>query len=197
MPSPGNGSTVAMEETLTTQPLFWRTKTGHSRATRWNGGGRGRHLFDERRSSPPQPAPKHDVQVRSQALGEEGSSDMSPGRSGPTTLPLHGLVVQPDAERSEPLHHLPCASHAVGGERREKVRQIHVLAIDAVRQDVHRTVGLVGRDLHAGQEGEAESTCFLGRLVEPIAGVVVGQGDSRDTRGGGMAHHLGGRCRAI
>jgi hypothetical protein len=26
---------------------------------------------------------------------------------------------------------------------------------------------------------------------------VVGQGDARDTRGGGVADHLGGRCRAI
>ena len=126
---------------------------------------------------------------------EHGVGEMRP----PDALAVHELVVvEREAELAQAVGHRQDAAAAVGAEVLQRRQQCGVGGIDLVAEDVEVLVLAVhARELRGGREPDPVLPRGGRRLGDPGHGVVIGEREQFDARGGGARDHLGGRQRPV
>ena len=128
-------------------------------------------------------------------MGEHGVGEVRP----PDALAVHELVVvEREAELAQAVGHRQDAAAAVGAEVLQRGQQRGVGGIDLVAEDVQVLVLAVhARELRGGREPDPVLARGGRRLGDPGDGVVVGEREQLDARGGRARDHLGGRQRPV
>jgi hypothetical protein len=105
---------------------------------------------------------------------------------------VDGGLVHREAELPEPRGHLVRAALAIRPGVGQALLEQGAAMVDPVAQDVQVLVLAVDRgDLSGGRDAHAVQGARGERLVHPVHGVVIRQGQQLDPGLGGVRHHVG------
>lgn len=127
---------------------------------------------------------------------DEGGGDVRPPDRAVPGDPCDLFPLDRDAQLPELAHHGLRARHPVVAHQLALARQLGLVGVEEVRQHVEPHAVDAAGELGAGDQGEAPGQRGPRRRVT-ADGVVVGEGDDVEARGGCVAHQLGGGVRTV